>query len=247
MTSVEISNADTVRLIHHAFPQDIFETITIIAKEESFKIIGVDETSSIAAQMKLKPSRLETYMFDSSIKFPVLTRDFGTYLGFSTSGFIPTYKPIKLTIQDTRMDLSIISQNMWSLQKVFLPIVGGIDSLPQLPTFDEEPSCIFTKIGLLRLCFSIFENVKKINVKMDSKKIEFSSPDPDKGFEIEGKGHGTASTALMPYTLDVVSRVWELSSIEDIKISISQNGLTQFCYTFEDGVLEYVVTPFIED
>lgn len=247
MTSVEISNADTVRLMHHAFPQDIFETITLITEQECFKIIGVDRTSSIAAQIKLDPSRLETYMSDSSIRFPVLTRDFGTHLGYSTSTFIPSYKPIKLTIQDTHTNLSIISQNIWSLQKVFLPILGGIDSLPQLPSFDEEPSCIFTEIGLLRLCYSIFENVEKVNLKMDSDRVELSSPGADEVFEIRGEGHGTTSTTLMPYTLDVVSHVWELSSIKNLRISVSQGGLTQFCYTFEDGVLEYVATPFIQD
>lgn len=247
MTNVEISNADTVRLMHHAFPQDIFETITILTELESLRIIGVDKTSSIAAQIKLELSKLELYMYNSSIRLPVLTKDFGTHLGYSTSGFIPSYNPIKLTIQDTHMDLSIISQNIWSLQKVFLPIMEGIDSLPQLPSFDEEQSCIFTEIGLLRLCYSIFENFKKVNLNMDTNRIEFSSPGADEVFEIRGEGHGNTSTILMPYTLDVVSHVWDLSSIKNIKISVSQGGLTQFYYTFEDGVLEYVATPFFED
>jgi len=78
MVSIEISNPDTVRILHHAFG-DAFETITIIAERDSFSIIGADKTSSIAVQTKLELSKLGAYSFDSSTRFSVLTKDFSTY------------------------------------------------------------------------------------------------------------------------------------------------------------------------
>ena len=242
MVGVEISNADTVRILHHAFG-DAFKTITIITEQDSFKIIGVDETSSIAVQMQIELTMLGAHLFDSSIRFPVFTKDFSTYLGYSTSGYIPSQvplqMPIRLNIQDTHMDLFITSQNIWSLRKIFLPVPEGIETLPQLPSFVGEPHCTTKNISLLRLCYSVFEKAKKIILKMDAGKITFSSMDADEVFEISGEGEGVASTILLPYVLDVVSKVWELSSIENLKISISQGGLTQFYYTFYNGALWY--------
>jgi hypothetical protein len=242
MTIAEISNIDTMKILHHAFRDDFFETITVIAEQDSFKIIGMDKSSSIAAQTQLNLSTL-VYSYDSSVRFPVLADDFGSCLGYSTSTYIPSTMPvgaIRLTIQNTNMSVFMTSRGMWSLQKVFLQAQKGIESLPQLPSFYECPYCTITNTGLIRLCYMAFKESKTIFLHVEPNKITFRSSEKHQVFEVSGEGCGTASTVLTPYTLDVISRVCELSSLENLKISISQGGLTRFYYTFIDGTLEYV-------
>jgi len=248
MTNIEISNADTLKILYHAFPQD-FETITIIAKENSFTIIGTDEIRNIAVKLQLETSKLTKYSFDSPVTFPVVTKDFDAFLKHSTSNYIPGKEtiPIKLNFQDDKMELSVISQNILSLRKIFSPDTRGIESLPPLPPFENEPSCNITNVSLLKLCSSVFEEVKdQIILKIDSEKVTFSSPSTNQtSFKINGEGHGTTSAALIHYSLDVVSQVSQLSAIKDLKISISEGGLTRFYYKFDDGNLWYVVTSSI--
>lgn len=249
MTIIEISKIDTMKILHRAFRDDAFETITLIAEQDSFKIIGMDKSSGIAAQMQLSLSSL-SYSYNSSVRFSVLTKDFNSCLSYSTSTYIPStvpVGPINLTIQNAHMNVSMASRNMWSLEKVFLQASEGIESLPQIPSFDEYPCCTIINTGLIRLSYLAFKENKSIFLDIKPKKISFSSPEAHLAFDVTGEGHGTASTALTPYTLDVVSHVCELSSLENLRISISQGGLTRFYYTFKDGTLDYVVARSSEE
>lgn len=249
MTIIEISNIDTMKILHRAFRDDDFETITVIAEHDSFKIIGMDRSSGIAAQVQLSLSSL-SYSCDSSVRFPVLTKDFSSCLGYPASTYVPSatpVEPVKLMIQTSRMDVFMASQNIWSLQKTFLEVPEGIESLPQLPSFDECPCCTISNIGLIKLCYLAFKENKRILLDIRPNRISFSSPEEYQVFDVIGEGRGTVSTVLTPYALDVVSHVCELSSLENLTISISQGGLTRFYYIFKDGTLEYVVARSSEE
>lgn len=239
MTVVEISNADTMKILHHAFKDDAFETITVVAEQDSFGIIGMDIGSSIAAQIRL--NRNLTHSYDSPVNLSILTKDFRKCLGYSTSTFIPSDMPVKhirLTIQSTHMEV-VVASRVWSFRGKF-PSVGGIGSLPQLPSFDEDPYLIVVGAKLAGLSSLAFKENKNIVLHIEPNKLTFSSQEKDQVFEISGNGRGTASTVVTPYALDVVSQVCELSSLESLKIGISWGGLTRFYYTFADGTLEYV-------
>ncbi|MGD2248484.1 MAG: hypothetical protein PVF58_08755 [Candidatus Methanofastidiosia archaeon] len=246
MTSIELSNENTVKILTHAFDfKDAFDTITICTEENSFKIIGVDSSSGIAAHLELfKPVN---YSFDHSINFPILTKDFCEYLGYSTSQFTPSPTTIKLDIWDTHMNLTITSLNVCVVRKKFQHASGGIKSLPQIPSFDNEPNLTISSVKPLRLSYEVLKDTKRILLKMEPEKVTFSSPKRDPLISIDGSGYGTTSTMLSNYALNVVSRVWELSSIENLRISISKGGLTQFYYIFEEGVLWYVAAPSNEE
>lgn len=115
------------------------------------------------------------------------------------------------------------------LQRVFTPESKGIESLPQLPSFEDMPCCDISEIGPLNLSKSIFgKSESVITLKMNPEKIPFSSPNENQFFELNGRGHGSASTVLRPYTLAVVSQVWELTSINSLTISISDDGMTNY-------------------
>lgn len=183
MPTVGISNMETAKILRHAFEIG-FDTITIIAEKENFSIIGLDESSSIAAQVTFELSEFD-YSFDHPAIFPVNSRDFGTYLGYSTSKHLPAPSPITLTIGNT-MNLSIMSP-LCRLQRVFTPESKGIESLPQLPSFEDMPCCDISEIGPLNLSKSIFGKSESVIVlKMNPEKISFSSPDENQFFELNG-------------------------------------------------------------
>lgn len=64
---------ETAKILRHAFEIG-FDTITIIAEKENFSIIGLDESSSIAAQVTFELSEFD-YSFDHPAIFPVTTKE----------------------------------------------------------------------------------------------------------------------------------------------------------------------------
>lgn len=249
MTVIEISNTDTMKVLHYAFGEKDFETITIIAEQHKFKIIGMDRSSGIAAQVQLRLPRL-TYSFDSQLRIPVITRDFNNCLGCPTSSYVPSDMPaesIRLTMLDTTVSIFMAFESGWSFQENLHYAEEGIESLPLLPSFDQQPSCTVTKAQLLKLCHLQFKDNERIFLQINGDRIVFNSPSRNRIFGLNGEGTGTASTALTPYALEVVSRVCELGSLNTLRMSISPGGLTQFYYVFGDGTLEYVVTSAAEE
>jgi hypothetical protein len=246
MTHIEILDINTVRILSHAFPNDAFKIITIIAEKNNFSIIGMDHTSSIGVQIKLDISELNKYVFDYPVRFPVFTEDFNAYLSHSISTYIPqeipSHMPLRLDIQKTQIVAAVRSQDTWSHQRIFSLVPEGIESLPQLTSLENEPNCVVENMGLLKLCSSIFREKKyeKILLEMDSKNLTFKSPDEEQIFKIGVIGNGVSSTSLLTYTFDKITKVLGLKEIENLKITISDKGVTQFFYTFETGVLWYI-------
>ena len=241
MIIVVISNENIVKLLHHAFG-DAFETITILAQKDSLRIIGSDKNSCIAAEMTLETNKLDKYLCDQFTRFSVLNEDLGYFLGYSTSKYIPSFGAITFHIYDTHLDMTITSPNVCALQRKFLYAVDGIESLPPIVPFDGEPRFVVEDVRLLRLVYMTLKETRKNRVLLDinPEEIIFSSLDGIQVLKVEGTGSGKRSTILSDYTIDAVSKVWELASIKDLKISISEGKLTQFYYTFEGGSLWYV-------
>lgn len=205
MTHIEILDINTVRILSHAFPRDAFEIITIIAEKNNFRIISMDSTSSIGAKIELNISQLNKYDFDYPVRFSVSTEDFNAYLSHSISTYIPqelpSHMPIRLDIQETQIMASVKSQGIWSHQRIFSPISGGIESLPRLTSLENEPSCAVENMGLLKLCSSIFkeEKYEKIFLEMDNNNLTCKSPDKKQIFEIGVIGNGISSTSSNLY------------------------------------------------
>jgi hypothetical protein len=249
MTVIEISNTDTIKILHHAFRETDFETITIIAEQDKFEVIGMDRSSCIAAQMQLKLPHL-TYSFDSQLRIPVITRDLNNCLRCSTSTYVAPDMPAestRLTMLDTSVSIFMAFERGWSLQENLHYAEEGIESLPPLPSFDLRPSCTVANAKLLGLCHQQFKESERILLQINGSKIVFSSPSKNRIIALSGESTGIGSTALTPYALEVVSRVCELGSLDSLRISISPGGLTQFHYVFGDGTLEYVVTSATEE
>lgn len=243
MTIVKISSLQVMKLLRYAFLR-AFETITIIIEKDKFEIIGLDKTSSIAAQINLKLSSLDSFIFSTPVRFPLRTCYFGKYFSYSLRKNIPGKIFTKIDIRNDNMDLYVSSQGFCTLRKTITSSEQGISHLPSLPSFDEEPKSRISDVGLFRLCSVVFIGTKEIvNLKTDSGKVSFISQQGDPLCEIEGEGYGVSSSAFLPYTLDTVSKICDHITIEKLEISILQSGKAKFFYEFEEGSLSYVAAP----
>jgi len=247
--SLEISKLDIVRFIKNAFP-NAFDEITVLAKENSFEIIGVDKSSTIACDLTLDMDAFSDYNISTKYTIPIISEKLRQYLGLSLSTYISDPEGVKtaMVFSSKAIDLTICDEKKYIIRRQLRLVPTGMIALPLLPDFSNVPSCdISIDPKRLGFVFASSKDIESLDVFINGNGITFESAEYNNPgtMNIGGSSKGSAKSALLNASLGVVSSVCELACVTGLKIYVINKGQIKFSYKIEGGILNYFVTPLV--
>lgn len=255
MTTIEISDLDIIKIIVYAF-SDIYDTVRVEATKDYFKIFGVDESKTIYAELELNKDAFASYDFSTESYISVDCKEFTKKIGLASSPLLTEFESTTISFQERDLIITIYGRRTTINEKI-PNIPTGIKEAPPLPDFSQASKCLTDVTPDIRLAFMLFGKTKEgeevspslIQIKIDEsrKNIKFKPIDPISStvFELKGKTIGEGKTYVSSYSLNHISRVGERKSLNELEISVINEGNIKFSYFFDVGKLTYIVAKMM--
>ncbi len=243
MLSVRLDNRELLKVLSHALPHPVFETIRFSWNPKSLTAEAMDKARSFLGRVTISASAFNEYAFERPGEVAVFTDKLLTVLAFALVGrsdITEVRSTWRFVADSLRLSLSVAG--VGKLNHVLRNVPDALGR-PVDPDMNKAAVFLTDSPQLLREVHSATTWAELVKARFTSKGISFvDSKAKENWFELGVAGAtGDAETILDRASLDYATKLLEHCTPSRATMMIADAGFGMITYEFANARVDYYI------